>query len=229
MRILATFICAYILIAWTSVSKGALILQVAVNDVVASSPVNVQPGDSFSFDIYLTETDASNELSTIGLREFRLSASIDDPSFAAAVSAVRASSFESHNGFQSNTTVVNSSTLRFGGLGDQSDPAVGVFPDDDGVADRSVLLGTGEYQVANNASGDALLVLDPTASPLFLPFNLADQNGNTFDDGLSIASTSLILSVAAVPEPSTLLGLAVTFAAIGVYRRKEHCRSTLST
>ncbi len=188
--------------------------EFATSSGTATNSFTVNAGSSIVVDVYLTQngTGTSNGLNTLGLLQAGVQLNTQNPNVANVTSTTYNSAFEAG----STTTGSNASITE----GQIILPPV-TSPTND---PNRILLGQFTFTASSGAGGQS------TLSVTTLPGSPGGDNilgDGTVIDSL-ISNSSAVITVNAVPEPSTLLltGLAAGGIAAGFTRRKRHAIAT---
>lgn len=190
------------------------ILQLGQSGGVGDNSFSGSPGDTIVAQIYLTQTGGETRLSSsstaLVTADFHVTI---DGSLVTPVATTFGPGFSDDT---SGHTHIFLNDARIAEFATERTGHVGVTTSADGVADDSVLLGTVSFLIAPGASGIYNLSVTPDSS--YGAFSVATPGT---PEPIGVTGGVGTLSVAAVPEPSSLVLSAVGIAAVVCRSRKN--------
>jgi hypothetical protein len=198
MRLQHLVLAALGLLAWCSPSWADYTFQFADSSGTAQNAFNVGVGQTIDIRVYILETGGGTNLQSLGLSSAGVKLNTNTSSVANVTGVTPNSAFDSgaSTGTGANAFVSEFSSSSVNAPGSGAD------------ANR-VLVGT--FTFTGVSVGQTLTV---TALPGLDPDNVLGDGTTSIDDALSGNATSAVITVAAVPEPGTLL--LVGLAAAGI-------------
>ncbi|TWU47693.1 PEP-CTERM sorting domain-containing protein [Rubripirellula reticaptiva] len=209
-------------LGFPSISIADFVLHFVNSDDEIVTALNVNPGESVSFKLILTQTNSETRLSDEGLNLFDASITSNNLLFGTPTGISLDAAFsESLLG----ASTFSAEDYEFHGTAPVLSPDSAVTPNFFStptlLIHDSILLGTGTYLVDSMATGTATLTAAGIPFDIFPSFVLAADNP-VFATQFNPTPAMLTLQANAVPEPSSavLIGLAIAVGGLRLRRRR---------
>ncbi|MGV3486425.1 MAG: PEP-CTERM sorting domain-containing protein [Planctomycetaceae bacterium] len=203
-------------------SSAAFVINFGSSSTFSPSHINVVAGETVAINVFLTQTDGENRLSSAstGLVSADFSLSSSDGSDVVPLSFSFGSGFEnrpgSSSGIAGNLARIDEQeeTDPFGKTG------VTTANTSFDTSNNSILLGTVNFQIAGDATGFYTIFADPNVDQFGDRFTVV---GTVLPESIDVLSNSIDLQVTAVPEPSSVIAIAA-LGGVGLIHRSRRKR-----